>query len=104
MISKRQFENRIRKVMEHNDYTPDMMTAQACEAKGFWSPLDLILREYYNNGGGSAKGFLGLTTKDCIDCYEYAREHQEELREAGLYNEVGISNCGFTLWHNYDIR
>lgn len=105
-LSKQQFENRIKKVMAHNNYTPDMITASACGAleEPRWSPLDLILREYYNNGGGSAKGFLGLTKGECIACYEYARDHQEELKQADLYNERGVSNWGFTLWDNYIIH
>lgn len=95
------FVNRLKKVMEHNDYTNDMLTVDICTDKDVWTPTDLILREYYNNGGGSAKGFLGLTKAETIRCYEFIRENQEMLKEMNYYSEEGYNNFGFRLWHNY---
>jgi hypothetical protein len=62
-MTEKTFKSYLKKVMEHNDYTSDMTTVDVCNEKDKWTPCDLILREYYNNGGGSAKGFLGITTK-----------------------------------------
>lgn len=98
------FVNRIIKVMEHNGYTSEMITVDVCNEKDKWTPCDLILREYYNNGGGSAKGFLGITRTSCIKCYNYIKEHQAQFKELGLYNEKGWNNFGFTLWTNYNLH
>ena len=98
------FINRLQKVMEHNEYDNDMLTTKECTPRDRWTPTDLILREYYNNGGGSAMGFLGLTRADCIKCYNYIYEHQKELVEMDYINENGYNNCGFPLWSNYKIH
>lgn len=101
------FRHRLEKIMAHNGYDKDMTTTETCNKvgeKGQWTPVDLVLREYYNNGGGSSMGFLGITTKDCIRCYEFIKEHQELLQELDMYNEIGKSNWGFTLWTNYQVH
>ena len=90
--------------MAHNLYTEEMETVANCNLKQNWTPCDLILREYYNNGGGSAQGFLGISTRECIKCYEFIKENQTFFKENDLINEKGISNYGFTLWENYDIH
>jgi len=102
-MNKKTFMKHITEVMKHNDYTDDMLTASVCGEKGFWSPVDLIMREYYNNGGGSAKGFLGLSTSVAIRCADYIVEHQKELRELDYYNKEGYNNFGFPLWNNYEL-
>ena len=105
-VLPRWFRNRLHKIMEHNGYSEDMITTRECEKVGEygqWTPVDLVLREYYNNGGGSSMGFLGITTKDCIRCYEFIREHQELLQALDMYNEIGKSNWGFTLWTNWEV-
>ena len=97
------FLNRLHTVMEHNEYSEEMITVEECDKHGKWTPTDLILREYYNNGGGSSKGFLGITPSDCIKCYEFIKENQEALRELNYYNEKGFNNFGFPLWSNYNV-
>ena len=100
----RWFLNRLHTIMAHNDYTNDMLTTATCTPNGKWTPTDLILREYYNNGGGSAKGFLGISKAECIKCYKYAHDNQELLKSADYYNECGWNNYGFELWNNYKIH
>lgn len=102
MITKETFKNTIKKVMEHNHYKSTEITATVCDADGMWTPCDLIAREYLNNGGGSAKGFLGIGTQACINAYNYMCEHKQELIEKDLISEKGWNNCGFTLWSNYN--
>lgn len=97
------FLEKLQKVKEHNEYDHCDETVTICNYKDLWTPTDLILREYYNNGGGSSKGFLGLTQKECIECYDYIKEHQNELRELDYYNKDGYNNFGFPLWKNYVI-
>lgn len=100
-LTKTQFDNRIKKVMEHNGYSEEMRTVKACEEKGYWTPVDLIIREWLNNGGGSSKGFLGLTRAECRDCYNYAARHKDELIEENLVSESATNNFGLHLWSNY---
>ena len=87
--------------MEHNEFTEDMITVKVCDDKGKWTPCDLIIREELNNGGGSAKGFLGLTTADCHKCYHFLVENKELAKEMDLVSEKGINNFGFLLWNNW---
>ena len=96
------FKNTLKKIMVHNDYENDWTTVTACDKQGKWTPCDLIAREYLNNGGGSAKGFLGISTKQCIKCYTYMRDIKEELIANNLINKSGYNNWGFNLWNNYD--
>lgn len=98
------FVNRLKKIIKHNDYEQDMITVKVCEPKGKWTPTDLILREYYNNGGGSAKGFLGLTRADTYRCYDFIRDNQKLLKEMDYYSENGYNNWGFKLWSNYKVH
>ena len=98
------FQNRVLKVMEHNEYSNDMITASACEAKGRWSPVDLILREHYNNDDGSAKGFCGLTPAQSRQAYEYVKANQEDFKNADLYHKDGWNHWGFKLWSGYKLN
>lgn len=100
----RWFQNRLHTIMEYCGYTEDMITVEKCDERNKWTPTDLILREYYNNGGGSSKGFLGISCKECIRCYEFIKEHQQEFKEMNYYNETGRNNCGFTLWTNWKVH
>ena len=100
----RWFQNRLHTIMEHNNYSEEMITVQECNKHDKWTPTDLILREYYNNGGGSAQGFLGITCGQCIKCYEFIKEHQVELMEMDYFNEKGKNNWGFTLWTNWEVH
>lgn len=100
----RWFMNRLHTVMKHNEYTEEMITVEECNKSNKWTPTDLILREYYNNGGGSSKGFLGLPTYECKKCYQFIKENQEILREMDYYNQEGYNNFGFRLWHNYEVH
>ena len=99
----RWFLNRLHTIMEYNHYSEEMITVQECDKHNKWTPTDLILREYYNNGGGSSKGFLGITRSECIKCYEFIKANQGLLREMDYYNESGTNNSGFPLWDNYEI-
>lgn len=100
MLEKTYYK-KLKAVMEHNEYAPQEITVEECTKVNRWTPTDLILREYLNNGGGSAKGFLGLTRKECFDCVEYIEAHLEELIARDMINEVGKNNWGFTLRTNY---
>ena len=105
------FRNQIETVLRHNDYAkecgitdPSQATATECAKHDRWSPCDLILREEYNNGGGSARGFLGLTPSQCHNGYRFIKEHQEELKAMDMYNKDGRNNFGFSLWHDYKLH
>ncbi len=97
------FCNTLTKIMNHNEYAPEMLTVEECTKRNKWTPTDLILREYYNNGGGSAKGFLGISPNQCIKCYRFIKENQEMFRKLDLYNDTGYNNSGWMLWTNYNI-
>ena len=96
------FRNRIKKVMVHNDYDDHFLYAKNADRAGLWSPLDLILREYYNNGGGSSKGFLGIPKAECVRCHDYAVANQDGLHD--FYSKRGANNWGITLWDDYCLR
>ena len=100
-MNRTTFENRLNTIMEHNDYG-ESRTVTECNNIERWSPVDLILREYLNNGGGSAPGFLGISRRECIECYDYIMEHLEELISADMISERGWNNSGFPLWTNYN--
>ena len=100
----RWFRNRIKTVMEHNDFEAHWITVDACEEHNNWTPVDLMLREEYNNGSGSAKGFLGLTPAQNYECYQFIKEHQNELRELNLYSKDGYNNWGCKLWSDYNLH
>ena len=100
----RWFRNRLKKIMEHNGYTEDMVTVSVCNKEDKWTPTDLVLREWYNNGGGGSKGFLGITTSECERCYEYIKTHSMLLKDLDMYNAEGVNNWGFTLWTNYEVH
>lgn len=95
------FRNRIKKVMATYKYASDEITATACDKALQWSPLDLILREHYNNGDACAKAFCGLTPSENRRAAEYAIENQEALKELDLYSEKAWNNCGITLWSKH---
>ena len=96
------FATVLRTIMIHNDYPYDALTVTECNKIDRWTPTDLIMREFLNNGGGSAQGFLGITTDECIEAYDYAKEHIEELIAKDMVNETGVNNFGFPLWNNYN--
>lgn len=95
------FLNLIHKVMEHNGYTQEMTTTTECLKKDKWTPVDLIIREYLNNGAGSSKGFLGVTPARCVAGYDFAVDHKEELIEMNMISKDGWNNFGFPLWKDY---
>ena len=95
------FEDTIKKVAKHNEYGK-ARTVEECTKLGMWTPCDLILREYLNNGGGSAKGFLGISTAQCIKSYNYAKTIKQELIDKNLINQNAQNNFGFTLWTDYN--
>lgn len=101
----RWFQTKIKKIMEHNDYEfPKDITVKACEEKNNWTPVDLILREEYNNGSGSAKGFLGILPHENKKCYEWIKENQELMKELDYLSKTGVSNWGFVLWNNWKVH
>ena len=99
---KKWFENTLKKIMEYNEYPEGALTVEACTAINKWTPCDLIAREYLNNGGGSAKGFLGLYPYQCKKAYDYMCEIKQELIEKGMVNKEAWNNSGFPLWDNYE--
>ena len=99
------FIERLNKVCKHNNYVPNSFTVRECDkigANGSWTPCDLIAREYLNNGCGSAKGFLGLTPSECMECYIYMCANKELILKLDYVNETARNNSGFTLWTNYN--
>lgn len=100
----RWFRTQIETIKKHNKYESlgiEGATATECAKHDKWSPCDLIIREELNNGGGSAKGFLGLTPKRCHNGYDFIVKHQEELKAMDMYSKDGWNNSGFPLWHDY---
>lgn len=95
------FLNRIQTIMKHNDYREDMITTKVCNEEGKWTPCDLIAREYLNNGGGSAKGFLGISRSECNKCYDYMCENRDELIDLDYVSQEGWNNWGIKLWQDY---
>lgn len=104
MITEKTFKNTIKQVMEHNDYKPSWTTTVKCNEAKKWTPCDLIIRETLNNGGGSAKGFLGIDKKRCLNAYEYICAHKVELIDLDLINKEGWNNWGISLWSNYNFN
>ena len=101
-MERKSFIAVLKKVMEHNEYTPEMLTVEECDKKGKWTPCDLILREYLNNCGDSAKGFLGIGSKSCENAYRYICEHKKELIDQNYINKDANNNYGFSLWKNWN--
>lgn len=104
-MTREEFEATMEKIAKHNDYPLNACkTVEECDKigeRGSWTPVDLVCREYYNNGCGSAKGFLGISPEECEQCFDYIRDHQKELKKERRYNENGYNNFGFPLWHDY---
>lgn len=102
----RWFQNRMKTILEHNGFDSNLETASItvaeCEPKDLWTPCDLIAREYLNNGGGSAKGFLGIGCRECERCYEYMCDIKDILIENDLISKEAWNNSGFGLWSNYN--
>ena len=88
--------------MQHNNYEEDWLYVSTCEEHNKWTPVDLVIREYLNNGGGSAKGFLGIYPYECKKCYDYIRENKQEIIDLNMVNEDGWNNSGFPLWNDYN--
>ena len=99
---KKSFMNKLKKIMAHNNYGSDWLYVSTCEEHDKWTPVDLVIREYLNNGGGSAKGFLGIYPYECRDLYHYICENKEEIINLNMVSESGWNNSGFPLWDNYD--
>lgn len=102
MEGNRFFDRIIATVMKHNDYADDMKTVEACNKRDFWTPCDLIIREYLNNDGDSAPGFLGITRRECIEAYDYIKKNAPALIKKDMISKEGYNNFGFPLWDNYD--
>ena len=98
------FKNRLKTVMKHNEYEPEMITVSVCNKTEKWTPCDLIIREVYNNGGGSSKGFLGLTREQTYQAFNFIVENQKLLKEMDYYNESGWNNFGCVLWTNFELH
>lgn len=102
IISDRAFENRIQKVFKANPELEGKRTVSDCNTINRWTPIDLIIREYLNNGGGSAPGFLGMTRRQCYECMDYIRANKKELIKADLINADGCNTAGIPLWNHYN--
>lgn len=100
-MNKKNFDKTLNDVIAHNEYDGFGITATECAKHGLWSPCDLIIREYLNNGGGSAQGFLGISPQRCINAFNHICEHKQEFIDKDLVSEDGFNNFGFTLWSNY---
>ena len=95
------FENRLHTIMSCNDYDESWITVKVCDENGKWTPCDLVIREYLNNGGGSSKGFLGITRSECCRCYDFIKANKTELIAMDYINKDGWNNCGFPLWKEW---
>lgn len=98
----RWFKNKIKTIMNHNNYEESMLCVAECEAADKWTPCDLIAREERNNGSGSAKGFLGIMPSENRKCYEYMRENKDYLIANNLVSEKAWNNFGCPLWSNWN--
>ena len=99
----RWFKNRLKTIVKHNNQEEDKdITFEACNAKGLWTPCDLIAREELNNGSGSAEGFLGITPSENRKCYDYMKQNKDYLVEQHLVSEKAWNNSGFPLWSDYN--
>lgn len=96
------FVNRLTTIKKHNNYNENWDTSTICDSHGKWTPCDLIIREYLNNGGGSARGFLGISRAECIRCYDFIKENKATLIGMDYITCDGWNNCGYPLWHNYN--
>ena len=96
------FENRMKTIMSHNYYREDWVTTTICEENNKWTPCDLVIREYLNNGGGSSKGFLGITRSECYRCYDFIKTNKTELIAMDYINKDGWNNSGFPLWKDWN--
>lgn len=106
-MERKAFDNTLKTILAHayNDLGNSVgvkTTAKHFDKLGLWSPCDLIAREYLNNGGGSARGFLGIMPSRCIEAYRFMCSHKDELVADGLISEKGSNNFGITLWSNYN--
>lgn len=100
-MTKETFDRVLKQVMKHNKYEKEEITVDVCSAKEVWTPCDLILREYLNNGGGSAKGFLGIGTVQCRNAFDYICDNKQAFINANMISRDGWNNCGYPLWNNY---
>lgn len=102
-MTLRRLNNVLKKIMEHNNYKENWLTVDMCDSVGIWTPVDLICREYYNNGCGSAKGFLGITPEMCEEAFDFIRENNDYFVEQKMLNKDGYNNSGFPLWYDYKL-
>ena len=93
------FMNILKKVMQYNGFKENMITVNECDKENCWTPCDLILREYLNNNGGSAKEFLGITKAQCTKAYNYILANKKTLLHLNYLNRTGFNNLGFRLWN-----
>ena len=96
------FINRLNTIKKHNRYESDWNTTEICNTHDKWTPCDLIAREYLNNNGGSAKGFLGISRAECIRCYDYMVKNRNALISMDYVNAEAWNNSGITLWKHYN--
>lgn len=99
---KQWFKNRLKSIMSYYKYNEEELTVEGALKHNHWTPTDLIIREYLNNGGGSAKGFLNMTRAECIKCYDYICDNKKEIISLNWVNKNGYNNCNFPLWKDYD--
>ena len=100
-MKKSTFEKNLVKFMEFNGCKE--LTVTKCDLLGVWTPIDLIMREYYNNGGGNYACYGFKTIRAFDNMVDYIVEHQKELRAKNLYNKDGYNAFGFPLWSNYKL-
>ena len=100
---KKWFLNKLNTIGAYNNYNGALTVAECNKIGkyGSWTPTDLVLREWLNNGGGSSKGFLGISRAECIKCYDYILENLKELISLDMVNKEGYNNFGFKLWNDY---
>lgn len=64
-----------------------------------WTPVDLILRDWLNNG---TFNFCGLTQEEGYAALDFIKEHKAELIENNQVSRYGFNNFGIGLWNNYE--
>lgn len=102
MIKEVTFIQTLKKVMMHNNYESGCVKVDQCNKIGKWTPCDLILRAELSELSGSAMGFLGISSRENKNAFDYICANKNYFIEQNMVNKDGWNNWGFPLWKDYD--
>ena len=91
------YNRELQKVAEHNK----LNKLEWFENEGRWTPVDLVLRRYLNDGETS-EVFLGLNEEEFQRALSYIRNNFEDLVNQKQISTYGKNNYGFELWKDFD--